>query len=147
VPASTPATSPPRRGAAPPAAVCFSSLIPSVRFRSNGPDRVIPLRARVSDALSRLSAPPAAAHPSRSDFPCLILIERLGPPRTPPRPISIERLGPPRTPLAVRFPFGAGPARSTRSPPLSLTLLVPLSALARPRTRALGRRSNLGHRF
>jgi hypothetical protein len=55
-----------------------------------------------------------------SDFPCPILIERLGPPR-PPRPILIERLGPPRTPAAVRFPSGARPAWSARSPPLSLT--------------------------
>jgi hypothetical protein len=41
------------------------------------------LRARAPDALARLSAPPSAAHPSRSDFPRPILIERLRPPRTP----------------------------------------------------------------
>jgi hypothetical protein len=73
----------------------------------------VPLRARAPDALSHLSAPPAAAHPSRSDFPRPILIERL----RPPRPILIERLGPPRTPAAVCFPSGAGPARSAHSPP------------------------------
>jgi hypothetical protein len=38
------------------------------------------LRARAPDALSRLLAPPAAAHPSWSDFRRLILIERLRPP-------------------------------------------------------------------
>jgi hypothetical protein len=53
----------------------------------------------------------------------------------------------PRTPVAVRFPSGAGPARSVPSPPRSLTPLARLSALARPRARALGRRSNLGRRF
>jgi hypothetical protein len=70
----------------------------------------VPLRAHAPDALSRLSVPPAAAHPSSSNFPC---------------PILIERLGPPQTPTAVRFPSGAGPARTARSPPLSLTLPVP----------------------
>jgi hypothetical protein len=78
----------------------------------------VPLRARAPDALARLSAPPAAAHPSRSDFP---------------RSILIERLGPPRTPVAVRFPSSAGPARSVRSPPWSLSPLARLSVLARPR--------------
>jgi hypothetical protein len=63
----------------------------------------VPLRTRTSDALTHLSAPPIAAHPSRSDSL---------------RPILIERLGPPRTPVAVRFPSGAGPARSARSLPL-----------------------------
>jgi hypothetical protein len=61
----------------------------------------------------------------------LIQIERLGPAWTrsdplgpartrsnPLRPILIERLGPPRTPVAVRFPFGVGPARSACSLPL-----------------------------
>jgi hypothetical protein len=62
----------------------------------------VPLCACVPDALSHLSVPPAAAYPSRSDFPC---------------PILIERLRPPRTPVAVRFPSGAGPARSARSSP------------------------------
>jgi hypothetical protein len=102
----------------------------------------VPVRARAPDALSRLSASPAAAHPCRSDFPRPILIERLGPLRTPfdplgppPRPILIERLGPPRTPVAVRFPSCAGPARSVRSSPRSLTPLARLSVLARPRAR------------
>jgi hypothetical protein len=43
--------------------------------------------------------------------------------------------------------LGAGPARSVRSPPLSLTPLAHLSALAHPRARALGRRSNCGQWF
>jgi hypothetical protein len=104
-----------------------------------------PLRARASDALSRLLASPAAAHPSWSDSLRPILIEQfglfgpLGPPRTPSRPIVIERLGPPRTPVAIHLPSSAGPTRSVRSlSPLSLTLLVPLvsarpPAPARPR--------------
>jgi hypothetical protein len=109
----------------------FPGLIPSVRFKSNGPDRGIPLRARAPDALARLSAPPAAAHPSWSDFP---------------HPILLERLGPPRTPVAVRFLSGAGPARSACSPPLPLT---PWPAYQRSPARAcaLGRRSNLGRWF
>jgi hypothetical protein len=111
-------------------------LIPSIRFRSNGSDR--------------------GYHFTHVCFPCLIftrpiLIERLGPLRTPSDPfphlILIERLGPPRTPVAVRFPSGAGPARSTRSSPRSLTPLARFSALARPHVRVLGRRSNLGRRF
>jgi hypothetical protein len=40
----------------------------------------VSLRARAPDALSHLSVSPAAAHPSRSDFPRPILIERLRPP-------------------------------------------------------------------
>ena len=95
----------------------------------HGPDRGIPLRAHAPDALARLSAPPTAAHPSRSDFspsdldrtvrtPRTPFGPPFGPPRTPPRPILIERLGPPRTPVAVRFPSGAGPARSACSLPL-----------------------------
>ena len=96
----------------------------------------VPLRARAPDALTHLSAPPTAAYPSRSDFPRPILIERFGTLRTPsdplgppPRPILIERLGPPRNPVAVCFPSSAGPARSVRYPPLSLTLpIAPVSA-------------------
>jgi hypothetical protein len=80
----------------------------------------VPLRARAPNALARMSAPPAASHPSRSDFP---------------HPILIERLRPPRTPVAVCFPSGAGPARSVRSPPWSLSTLARLSVLARPRAR------------
>jgi hypothetical protein len=98
----------------------FPGLIPSVRFRSNDLDRGVPLRASAPDALTHLLVPPAAAHPSRSDFPC---------------PILIERLGPPRTSVAVRFPSGAGPTRSVHSPPLSLTLPVP-PVSARPPARA-----------
>jgi hypothetical protein len=80
----------------------------------------VPLRARAPNVLARMSAPPAAAHFSRSDFH---------------HPILIERLRPPRTPVAVCFPSGAGPARSVRSPPRSLSTLARLSVLARPRAR------------
>jgi hypothetical protein len=69
-------------------------LIPSVRFRSNGPDCRILLRTHASDALARLSAPPAAAHPSRSDFSPSDLDRTVRTPRTPPGTIVIERLGP-----------------------------------------------------
>jgi hypothetical protein len=47
----------------------------------------VPLRACVPDALSCLSASLAAAHPFRSNFPSLILIERLGPLRPPSDPL------------------------------------------------------------
>jgi hypothetical protein len=109
----------------------------------------VQLRARAPDTLSRLSASPATVHPSRSDFPCPILIERLGPPRTPSDPPAQSRSNgsdPPRTAAAVRFPSGAGPARSARSPTLSLTLPSP-PVSARPLARALGRRSNLSRWF
>jgi hypothetical protein len=56
----------------------------------------VPLRARAPDTLTHLSVPFVAAHHSRSDFPCPILIERLGPARTrsdPPRTRS-DPLGP-----------------------------------------------------
>jgi hypothetical protein len=43
----------------------------------------VPLRARVPDALARLSVPFAATHHSWSNFPRPILIERLGPPSNP----------------------------------------------------------------
>jgi hypothetical protein len=99
-----------------------SNPLRPIQIKRLGPR--VPLRARVPNTLSRLSVLPTAAHPSRSDFPHPILIERLGPPRTP-RLILIERLGPPRNPAAVRFPSGAGPTRAARSPPLSLTLPVP----------------------
>jgi hypothetical protein len=59
--------------------------------------------------------PACQRHPQPLILPSLIF----------PRPILIEQLGPPRTPVAIRFPSGAGPARSARSPPLSLTLPVP----------------------
>jgi hypothetical protein len=53
----------------------------------------VPLRARAPDALSCLSAPPAAAHPSRSDFPRLILIERLRPLQPSVSPLALGPLG------------------------------------------------------
>jgi hypothetical protein len=40
----------------------------------------VPLHARTPDALTHLSASPAVAYPSRSDFPRPIWIERFGPP-------------------------------------------------------------------
>jgi hypothetical protein len=87
--------------------------------------------ARAPDTLSRLSASPTTAHPSRSDFP---------------RPILIERLGPPRTPATVYFPSCAGPARSALSPSVADTP-CPAYQRSSARARALGRRSNLGRRF
>jgi hypothetical protein len=113
-------------------------LISSVRLRSNGPDRGIPLRARAPDALARLLVPFAAAHHSRSDFLRPILIERLGPPSDPP-PSYLDRTV--RTPsdpcsrLSAPQSSGARPARSARSPPLSLTLSVS-PVHARPPARA-----------
>jgi hypothetical protein len=70
----------------------------------------VPLRARAPDAMSRLSVPPTAAHPSRSNFPRLILIERLGGPPPPPpagggpasnfpRHSVFDRRGPPPPPV------------------------------------------------
>jgi hypothetical protein len=59
--------------------------------------------------------PACQRHPQPLILLCLIF----------PRPILIERLGPPRTPVAIRFPSCAGPARSARSPPLLLTIPVP----------------------
>jgi hypothetical protein len=107
----------------------WSDPLRSIQIERLGPR--VPLRARAPDALSRLSAPPAAAHPSRSDFPCPILIERLGPPRTPPS--DLDRTA--WTPAAVRFPSSVGPAWSARSPPLLVTLPVP-PVSARPPARA-----------
>jgi hypothetical protein len=54
---------------------------------------------RAPDALTHLSASPTAAYPSRSDSPHPILIERLGPLRTPldPSPSDLDRTV--RTPL------------------------------------------------
>jgi hypothetical protein len=49
--------------------------------------------------------------------------------------------------LSAPKPSSVWPTRSVRSPPLSLTPLTRLSVLARPRTRALGRRSNLSRWF
>jgi hypothetical protein len=49
--------------------------------------------------------------------------------------------------LSAPKSHGAGPARSVHSPPLPLTPLARLLVLARPRARALGRRSNLSHWF
>jgi hypothetical protein len=88
----------------------------------------VPLRARAPDALSRLSAPPAAAHPSRSNFPRLILIERLGPLQLSVSPLALGPLGQRALPFVADTPCPA----CQRSP---------------AHTRALGRRSNLGRRF
>jgi hypothetical protein len=73
----------------------------------------VPLCARAPDAMARLSAPPAAAHPSWSDF----------------SPSDLDRMA--RTPVVICFPSGAGPARASRSPPLLQTLPI-LSVSARP---------------
>jgi hypothetical protein len=89
------------------------------------------LRARAPDALSRLSAPPVAAHPFRSDFPRLILIERLGPP---PRPILIERLEPLQPSVS---PLALGSLGQRALPLCRWHSLARLSALARPRARPL----------
>jgi hypothetical protein len=97
----------------------------------------VPLHARAPDALTHLPVPFAAAHHSRSNFPRPILIERFRPARTrsdPPRTRS-DPLHTPRPPVAVHFPSDARPAWSAHSPPLSLTLPVPLVS-ARPSARA-----------
>jgi hypothetical protein len=102
----------------------------------------VPLRARAPDTLAHQLAPLAVIRPPWSD---------------PLRPIQIARPGP-RVPLHVRTPWclarlsapkppSAGPARSVCSPPLSLTPLARLSALAHPCACALGRRSNLSRWF
>jgi hypothetical protein len=55
-------------------------LIPSVRFRSHGSDRGIPLRARAPDALARLSAPKSpGAGPARSVHPTPSAADAPGP--------------------------------------------------------------------
>jgi hypothetical protein len=54
----------------------------------------VPLRARAPNALTHLSASPASTHPSRSDFPRLILIEQFGPPSDPSDPLWTP-FGPP----------------------------------------------------
>jgi hypothetical protein len=118
-----------RSGAA--AAVCFPGLIPSVLFRSNGLDRGIPLRAHAPDALSRLSAPPVAAHPSWSDFSPLDLDQTVRTPRTPsdpsdPFPFDLDQtVRTPSDPGSHPFPLWRW-ARSVSalSSPLSLTLHV-----------------------
>jgi hypothetical protein len=43
-------------------------------------------------------------------------------PSDPLRPILIERLGPPRTPAAIHFPLALGLLGQRAFPPLSLTL-------------------------
>jgi hypothetical protein len=166
MPASTPATSPPRRGAALPAAICFPGLIPSVRFRSNGSDRgyrFAHVHLTPWPAYQRCPQPPILLG---LIFPHPILIERLGTPRTP-----LDTFGPPRTPLdPFRPPSDPSPSdldRMVRTPsdpcsrpfsplelgplgqralPLSLTLPVP-PVSARSHARALDRKSNLGCRF
>jgi hypothetical protein len=137
-------------------------LIPSVQFRLNGPDRGIPLRVRTPDALARLSAPPASAHPSRSDFSPSDLdrmaqtrSDPLGPPSDPfgppsdPSPSDLDRtVRTPSDPCSRLFPlWRRARSVSVLYSPLSLTPLSRLSVLARPRAHALSRRSNLGRRF
>jgi hypothetical protein len=87
-------------------------------------------------AVERSSAARSHRFP-RSDFPHPILIERLGPPRTPPPPPSdLDRMTQtPSDPCSCPLPPGAGPTRSARSSPLSLTPPGPLVS-ARPPARA-----------
>jgi hypothetical protein len=106
----TPATSPPRRGTTPPAAVRPPGLIPSVRFRSHGLDHGYRF---VHACLTPWPASQRRPQP-------------LSPWSDPLRPIQIARPGP-RVPLRARAPDtlarlsatkppGAGPARLARSP-------------------------------
>jgi hypothetical protein len=126
-PASTPATSPPRRRTALPmvAHPSRSDFPCSILIARPGP-RDTASRTR---ALARLSALPAAAHPPWSGPLHPIQIERPEPQDTALRTRALARLLAPKPP-------SAGPARSASSPPLSLTLpLARLSALAHPRAR------------
>jgi hypothetical protein len=91
----------------------------------------VPLRARTSNALSRLSAPPAAAHPSRSDFPRPILIERLEPP-----PSDLDRMvRTPSNPCSPLFPLWRW-TRSVSAPSTSVTDTPGPLVSARPTARA-----------
>jgi hypothetical protein len=68
-----------------------SDLLRPIQIERPGPR--VPLHVRVSDALSHLSAPPVATHPSRSDFPPSDLDQTI---RTPPPPSDLDRTA--RTP-------------------------------------------------
>jgi hypothetical protein len=113
----------------------------------------LPLRARTPNALAHLSVPFIAAHHSRSDFPHPILIERLGPPRTPsdPPPFDLDRtartssdpLGPARIPVVARFPLARCPLGQHTLPPTVADTPYPAYQRSPARARALGRRSNL----
>jgi hypothetical protein len=124
----------------------FPGLIPSVRFRSNGLDRGIPLRARAPDALTHLSVPPAAAHPSRSDFPRPILIERLGPPRTPPSDLD-RTARTPSDPCSCPFPLWCWEHSVSALSPSVADTPCPACQRSPAPARALGRRSNLSRWF
>jgi hypothetical protein len=109
----------------------------------------VPLHARAPDALSRLSAPPAAANPSQSDFPRPILIERLGPPRTPSDPPSdLDRTArTPSDPCSRLFPLWHWARSISALYPSIADTPCPACQRSPARARALGRRSNLGRRF
>jgi hypothetical protein len=102
----------------------------------------VPLRARAPDALARLSAPPTTAHPSRSDFPRPILIERLGPPQS-----DLDRTSrTPSDPCSRLFPLWRW-ARSVSALSPSVTDTPCPACRSSARAHALGRRSNLDRRF
>jgi hypothetical protein len=142
-------TSPPRKGAAPPVAVCFPGLIPSVRFKSNGPDHGIPLRARMPDALARLSAPPAAAHSSRSEFSPSDIDRTVQTPSDSSLSDRDRKARTPSDPYSHPFPLWRWARSVSALSTLSLTLPVsPVNARQPPPPpRAPGRRFNLGCRF
>jgi hypothetical protein len=120
-PASTPVTSPSWRGTAPPAAVCSPWSDPLRLIQIARPRPRVSLRARAPNALACLSALPATVRP-----PGLIPSVRFrshdpdhGYRFAHACPNALARLSAPKS-------SSAGPARSTRSPPLSLTLPGPL---------------------
>jgi hypothetical protein len=121
-----------------------SDLLRPIQIERPGPR--VPLHVRVSDALSHLSAPPVATHPSRSDFPPSDLDQTIRSP-PPPRPILIERLGPPQTPVAVRFTLWRWTRSVSALSPSVADTPCPACQCSPARARALGRRSNLGRRF
>jgi hypothetical protein len=123
----------------PPAAIYFPGLIPSVRFRSHGPDRGIPLRARAP-------WPAYQCHSQPLIIPGLIPLfdldrmawtplEPIGPPSDP-SPSDLDRtVRTPSDPCSHPFSLWRW-ARSVSvcSPPLSLTLPGP-PVSARPLAR------------
>jgi hypothetical protein len=100
-----------------------SDLLRPIQIERPGP--WVPLRACAPDALARMSAPPAAVRPLRSNPLCPIQIEWPGP-RVPLRARVQDALAH----LSAPKPPGAGPAWSARSLPLPLTPLALLVSLA-----------------
>jgi hypothetical protein len=138
-------TSPSRRGAPPPAAVCFPGLTPRpILIERLGPR--VPLHARAPDALTHLSASPAAAYPSWSDFPRLILIERLRPPQTPPS--DLDRTAHTSSdPCSHLSPLWRWTRSVSALSPSVADTPCPACQCSPARARTLGRRSNLSRRF